>query len=261
MITSLRQMPLVLACLASASATAEVLPGSAGAPDRIAPAASCLDARDVQQLEQSSPDAIAVRDGRGQAFRIAFSAACPAVNEGRQVRLDAPQGWACGQPGEQVVVDGRHCAIRAVTPIDTRAFSQVARESSAQYAATLPTVTVTGKADARGTRRHTFQGTPEFCFAARHVRSWNEDPKGVVVETNPRRSGGHRYYRLELAGSCTILAGGHTVEFQSGFQNGLICGNPGDRIVVGSSGIEGDQRAGTPRFARPGCDVLAVYPQ
>jgi len=66
---------------------------------------------------------------------------------------------------------------------------------------------------------------------------------------------------VELGGSCSILAGAQSVDFQSGFQNGLICGNPGDRIVMTPSGIIGDLRASTPRFARPGCEVLAVYPK
>ncbi|WP_254057256.1 DUF6491 family protein [Stenotrophomonas sp. ZAC14A_NAIMI4_1] len=230
---------------------------------RTPPAPDCLDARDVQQVEQDTPGAIAVADGQGRAFRIDFSAACPGVNEADTLRLEAPQGWACGKAGEQVVVDGRTCAVSAVTPIDNRSFAAIAHESSRQYAATLPGVNVTakGRGGRSGDTPHTFQTSSAVCFATRNVRGWSETPEGVMVETNPRRNGGHRYYHLELASSCSILAGATDVDFQSGLQNGLICGNPRDRIVLMPSGIEGDGRSYTPSFARPGCDILAVYPK
>ena len=260
MIKTLRLLSLAMAGLVPGVVLAQQ-----GPADRVPPASHCLDARDIRQVEQASAESIAVRGGNGQAYRIDFSGAgCPGINEASHVRLDAPAGWACGRPSEQVVVDGRNCGISAVTVIDNRDFAEAARESSRQFAATLPAITVTGDGKAKGARssaRHTFQGTADFCFATRHVRSWNEDPQGVVVETNPRRNGGVRYYRVELGGACSILAGAQSVDFQSGFQNGLICGNPGDRIVMTPSGIIGDLRASTPRFARPGCEVLAVYPK
>jgi len=251
--------PLLLA-LALASSVATTL----HAQDvRTPPAPDCLDARNVQQVEQDTPGAIAVVDSTGRAFRIEFTAACPGINEADTLRLEAPRGWACGQPGERVVVDGRSCAVSTVTSIDARSFATIARESSRQYAATLPGVTVTAKGRGRRSSdaRHTFQTSSAVCFATRNVRGWSESPEGVVVETNPRRNGGHRYYHVELASSCSILAGATDVEFQSGLQNGLICGNPRDRIVLMPSGIEGDGRTYTPSFARPGCDILAVYPK
>jgi len=230
---------------------------------RTPPVPDCLDARDVQQVEQNTPGAIAVADGQGRAFRLDFAAACPGVNEADTLRLEAPRGWACGQPGERVVVDGRSCAVSAVTPIDGRSFATIARESSSQYAATLPGVTVSakGRGGRSGDTPHTFQTSSAVCFATRNIRGWSESPEGVVVETNPRRNGGHRYYHVELASTCSILAGATDVDFQSGLQNGLICGNPRDRIVLMPSGIEGDGRTYTPSFARPGCDILAVYPK
>ncbi|CAH0221592.1 hypothetical protein [Stenotrophomonas lactitubi] len=250
---------LALGCLAPFMAQAQSV-----SHDRVAPAPHCLDARGVRQVEQQTPMAIAVRDGQGRAYRIDFSAACPGVNEAEELRLEAPAGWACGRPREQVMVDGRACAIGSVIPIDNREFAFTTRESSRQFAATLPGVTVTAKSHHHSNddaQRRAFQTSSAVCFATRNVRGWSEDPQGVVVETNPRRNGGHRYYRVELASSCSILAGAYEVDFHSGFQNGLICGNPGDRIVMAPSPVAGDLRAGTPRFARPGCDVLAVYPK
>ena len=65
----------------------------------------------LRQVEQASPAAIAVLGANGQAYRLEFTDACPGVNEAEQVRLDAPDGWACGSPGERLVVDGRTCAV------------------------------------------------------------------------------------------------------------------------------------------------------
>ncbi|WNH47813.1 hypothetical protein PDM28_14150 [Stenotrophomonas aracearum] len=258
MTIALSRAPLVAALFASATALAQPAP----VPEvRTPPAPHCLDARAVRQMEQASPDAIAVLGSNGQAYRLDFATACPGVNDAEQVRLDAPDGWACGRPSERLVVDGRSCPLSAVSVLDNRSFAEVARESSRQFATTLEAVTVTAKGAATSERRQAFRGSPEFCFATRNVRGWSEDPNGVVVETNPRRNGGHKFYRVELGSSCSILAGATEVDFQSGFQNGLICGNPGDRIVMQPSGIENDGRSYTPRFARPGCAVMAVYPK
>lgn len=263
MVMTLNRLSAALACLLSVPALALAAPDDS----RVPPAPQCLDARDVRQVEQDTPTAIAVRDGKGQPYRIDFSAACPGVNAAVSLRLEAPEGWACGRPGERVVVDGHTCAVAGVSLIDNRAFAETARESSRQYAATLPAVTVTAKGKpGRSGARHAFQGSAASCFATRNVRSWSEDPQGVLIETNPLRNGGHRYYRVELGGSCTLLDGAQAIDFQSGFQNGLICGNPGDRIVMADpgTGIDvgmSDVRASTPRFARPGCAVLAVYPK
>lgn len=260
MIASRHRSPLLLSLAALMLPLGGAAQSAAAPADRIAPAPHCLDARNVRQVEQAVPGAIAVLGSNGQAYQIDFLGQCPGVTTASKVRLDAPAGWACGRASEQLMVDGKTCAIAAVSPINSRDFAETARESSRQYATTLPAVTVTGE-DARDRGpRYAFKGSPEFCFATRNVRSWHEDPAGVVVETNPRRNGGHRYYRVELAG-CPILDRTVSVDFRSGFQNGLICGNPGDRIVTADSGFADDLRASTPRFLRSDCQVVAVYPK
>ncbi len=90
----IRVLPLVLASVFPLAAQAQA-PTTAPATGRIAPAQHCLDARDVRQVEQETPAAMAVRDGRGQAYRIDFTAACPGINEASALRLEAPSGWAC----------------------------------------------------------------------------------------------------------------------------------------------------------------------
>jgi hypothetical protein len=55
-----------------------------------------------------------------------------------------------------------------------------------------------------------FGGSPSYCFATRNVRAWSSDPQGMLVETNPRRNGGHRYYRVELAAIAASLTVRHS---------------------------------------------------
>lgn len=224
---SLLVTALLVVSLPSVCAAATPAPGTEGP----APTAHCLDASDVAVVRQANADSVAVRTGNGNAFRLEFIAACPGIMDGTQVGLDTPGGWACGRPGERLMVDGRSCGISKVAPIDNRAFALISRESSRRSMKTLPTMTVTATS-MEGNRRRRLRGSPEFCFAIRDVRSWNKSPKGFTVETNPRRNGGNHFYRIEMGGGCKDYAGIHTVQFASGLKNGLVCGNPGDNVTA-----------------------------
>ncbi|GAB3045620.1 DUF6491 family protein [Stenotrophomonas tumulicola] len=92
----------------------------------------------MQHVNQAEADSIAVRSGDGQAYRLDFTAECAGVPDGREIGLETPEGWACGRPGEHMLVDDRACAISAVAPIDDRTFARIARKSSRQYPKTLP---------------------------------------------------------------------------------------------------------------------------
>ena len=78
----------------------------------------------------------------------------------------------------------------------------------------------------------------------------------------PRRAGGNRYSRVELADTCPELFDALNIGFESGVGIGLICGNPGDRVVALSPapGLlgEGTERSGFASRVR--CNVSAVYP-
>ncbi|MCF7749821.1 hypothetical protein KQ945_03600 [Bacillus subtilis subsp. subtilis] len=238
----------VLACPIAAAAPAP------REPLRSAPAPDCLDARNLREMLQTDPDSVTVLDAHAQPWRIRFQAPCPGVSDAAQAVLEAPAGWACGGKGEQVQVDGRRCPIASVARISERAFAQQARDSDAYAINTLATVQV-----AASETRGRFRGSPSYCFAARHLRSWSEDPNGVVVEMNPRRAGGNRFYRVELGTRCPEIGSSPEISFQSGFGNGLICGNYGDRLVA-SQDIPGDlRRMSNPRHYL-GCPVTAVYP-
>jgi len=243
--------------LALAASMGLALSVTASGQERRAPAPHCLDAVGVQEVEQASPRSIAVRAASGQAYRIDFSEDCPNVRAATSLKLEAPAGWACGRPSERVVVDGHSCAVSAVSPVQNRDYATVARDSNRLRTATLPAVTISERRE----QRRSFGGSPAYCFATRNVRAWSSDQQGLLVETNPHRNGGHRYYRVELGGSCRQLDRAPQVSFQSGLQNGLICGNPGDRIL--SAEFEpGDERGlgPLPLYTRGSCQIQAVYP-
>lgn len=225
----------------------------AGALERVPPAASCLDAQDMRELNQISPRSVSLLTGDQSTWRITFTEDCPGILDAATARLEAPRGWACGTPHERVVVDGRHCPVAAVARIPRSEFAAEARQTDRQPMPTLPTVNVAGT-------RRSFRGSPSYCFTARSVRSWGEDSKGLLVQTNPRTSGGNREYRIEVAGFCDALISSPTINFRSGFQNGLICGNPGDRIEM-IQPIDNDPRLNLSSSGlRRHCQILAVYP-
>ena len=74
---------------------------------------------------------------------------------------------------------------------------------------------------------------------------------------------GHRYYRVELGSHCRQLDRAPQLSFHSGMQNGLICGNPGDRILTAgfeNGDLRNDALAPLPQYTRGGCTIQAVYP-
>jgi hypothetical protein len=186
-------------------------------------------------------------------------------------RLVSPAGWACGRRGEAVVGAGRACPIAHVARIDAKAFSTHALQARrAPRPDVLDTVTV------KGERRRGFVGSPAYCFNTNHMRSWHEDADGIVVEVAPKRSAGHRYYRVELGASCQGLSDAGNLSFRSGVGGAMICGYAGDRAVfqtdleiyemagefdgpIARRSRVGRGVEGLPGSAR-GCPVAQVYP-
>ena len=62
------------------------------------------------------------------------------------------------------------------------------------------------------------------------MRGWSEDGSDIIVEVAPKRSGGHRYYRVELASSCGETTSANAVRLMSPTGGTAICGNPGDPV-------------------------------
>lgn len=245
-----------------------------------APAPYCMDAREVAEAWQSDTHTVAVRLNDESRFRLELADACPVPEAGDEPRLLAPAGWVCGSNEEKLQVGGRECAVSGIARIDAREFAELASAASRRVAAgpdvgSLDPVVVTER---RARRGRGFGGTTAYCFDARFVRGWNEDGDGLVVETSPRRSGGNRYYRVELERACPELSRYEGLRFSSGVGMAAICGHPGDRVLpvrtgtmplgttislAGAASIHeaGDARD-TMRGVLPGsgCPIARVYP-
>lgn len=233
----------------------------APAPAREPPAPHCADARTVQESWQSGARTIVLRTAGDARYRIDLAEACPDATAGGQLRLLTREGWLCGSREERVRTDQGLCAVAGVTAIEAREFASHARIAAGGRGVDLDHVVVTGS------RHRRFSGSAAFCLDARHVRSWHEDGDGLVVDVSPRRSGGHRRYRVELTGACPGLAGAEGMRLESRLGTTSVCGNPGDRVVPVSASIEpfADDRyrraaeLPPPPLSR-GCPVESVYP-
>lgn len=258
---------------AIALAVAICLPVEAGqrAP---APGPHCADARTVREVVQADEYTLAVRLADESRWRVDLASRCPAIAEEPDVRLVSPAGWVCGRENETVVGAARACPIANVARIDARTFSTHALQATrSPRPGVLDTVTV------QGARRRGFTGSPAYCFNTNHLRAWHEDADGIVVEVAPRRSGGHRFYRVELGASCQGLTNAAHLSFRSGVGGAMICGFAGDRAMfqteLEAAGYSGqfygpignrsrvgraEQILGVQLPALSGCPVAQVYP-
>jgi hypothetical protein len=246
-----------------AASVLSLLPGMAFS--REAPTPQCMDARRMQEVFQASPRVLAIALDDGGRYRLDLARDCPGALDGDgHAQVLAPAGWVCNDGAARVRSDAQECPVAAVTPVDARLYAGLIRQShrDADGVRTLGTVTV------KGERRHGFVASPNYCFSARHLRSWTEDGDGLIVEVSPKRSAGHRYYRVELVHSCAALTSSPGIQLRSGFGSGVICGNPGDRVEVVPDNAPG-QAAGfmasirgrqTSGFALMDCPINAVYP-
>ena len=204
----------------------------------------------MQEMRWPDMRTVAILDQQGNHFRIDLAGECPATDRSGASLL-AKDGWVCGSGREYVKVQDQLCPLAGMHVIDAREYARLARAAgTAGEVATLETVQV------RGQRGRGFIGSHSYCFSPRFMRSWAEDGRGLLVEMPPQRAGGNRHYRVELAQSCPELFAAPAIRFESGVGTGVICGNPGDRVVVET---ETDRfRAGV--ASRVQCMVSAVYP-
>lgn len=226
------------------------------------PSPGCFDARGVVEVVQAGDATLGVRLADNSRYRVELGAACRGIMGSPGATLVSPGGWVCGRAGEAVRAGSRSCPVTGTSPIDARAFSELARQ--ARDAGGLR---VLGAVEVTGQRRRGFTGSPAYCLNAAELRGWHEDGDGLVVQVGPRYSRGHRFYRVELSGGCQSLASSAHLVLVSKFGTSLICGFPGDRAVlrseVAASGYENE-------FTRPaserglatanGCQVSLVYP-
>jgi hypothetical protein len=257
-------LPLVLLCGLSAAATPTVAepPAARGVP----PAPHCFDARDVIEARQSDERTIALRLRDESRYRVELADACPHALFAERARLVSAQGWICGSNEEYVEADERRCALAGFARIDAREYADHALRSRRAVPRSDDPVLDTIRVSAR--RGRGFGGTTAFCLDTRHMRGWSEDGNDLIVEVSPKRSGGHRYYRVELAGACTEMITMDALQLDSPTGGTAFCGNPGDRAVFSRQGSSGrlfsagiDRRiAESSLAARAGCMVSRVYP-
>lgn len=227
-----------------------------------APAPYCFDARDIREAVQGDAHTIAVRLGDESRYRLELIDACPAALRRDNVKIASRHGWVCGSNDEQVISDGRACPLAGVAKIDAREFAELAMRGQrpAPRDGELETVEV------RGRRRIGFSGSTAYCFDTRHMRGWREDGSNLVVEVSPIRSGGNRYYRVELASVCSEMTNASRLNIVSPTGGSAVCGNAGDRAYFSGDGTWAPG-SGTVEslFAnglavRTGCEVVRVYP-
>jgi hypothetical protein len=264
--SSLRRLALVaLSALCGAPALGAQPPS---------PAPHCLNAREVREAHQSDAHTLALRLNDESRYRLELADACPAALVRDRPTLVSREGWVCGSNEEYVDLGDRRCAVAGLAKIDAREYADHAlrgrRYASSLDASgksaldknTLETIEVRSRQ-----QRRTFGGTTAYCLDARHMRGWREDGDDIVVEVSPLRSGGNRYYRVELAGQCSEMITMQTLRLESPTGGSAICGTPGDRaffsrneaLSFGSAAIlrplsEGGLAAGF------GCAISRVYP-
>ena len=250
---------LVLAMNAGTALASDV-ESSSGRPP--APSPHCFDGRDVREAVQSDPQTIGLRLGDESRYRLELAEACPGALRRDRVKIASRHGWVCGSNEEHVVSGDRRCALSGIAKIDARQFAELALRSNRPAADGVELDTI----EVRSKRRRGFGGTTAYCLDARYMRGWSEDGGDIIVEMAPRRSGGHRYYRVELAGSCSTTTSATAVQLLSPTGGTAICGNPGDRVMFSfDGGVASSPDTLASRFAgslavQAGCDIKQVYP-
>lgn len=220
-------------------------------PRAAAPSSDCLDARQINRVYPVSEWQLAVVQDDGRRFRVELDRACPEVIAANaRLSLLSAHGWACGAANEFVVDadSGAVCGVAALAPADEREFAALLRDAGRSGSNQLAQVRVQARAP------RAFRGTHDHCFAARHVRAWSESGESLEVEVSSRRSGGNARYRIELGEVCPDLGRAVTVGFRSGTDNGVICGNTGDRVELIDVGLIGTSPLGSR------CSIREVFP-
>lgn len=227
------------------------------------PAPYCFSARDVREVRQSDDHTLAIRLGDESRYRLQLADACPGALQSDTLKLVSRNGWVCGSNEETLDLGGgRKCAVGGIAKIDSREYAELAVASDrAQAVAKSPTI---DNVDVRGKRGRGFRGTTAYCLDSNQMRGWRDDGNDLVVEVAPKRSGGNRYYRVELATACGEINTAHQMRLVSGVGSNAICGNAGDRAVffgneapVGEFAQRLTRRAG---LTSGSCTVSRVYP-
>ncbi|MGY0560556.1 hypothetical protein ACW7G2_07545 [Luteimonas sp. A277] len=229
---------------------------------RVAPGPDCIDARGLVDVHQADAHTLAMRATDGTRALVELGIDCPGIVTGANVTTLGHGGWLCGAPGEAVRSGSRSCPIAIVRVVDTREYAEVVRRAREEHISTFDPVVVSAP------RQRGFVGTTDYCLRVDALRGWQEDVAGLRVEVSPRRAGGNRHYRIETDGGCGNMTNAETLRLVSGMGLGMVCGNPGDRVVFDRA--QPPAAAGVSGFPRPlmqgnlaslhGCRISRLYP-
>jgi hypothetical protein len=228
------------------------------------PAPYCFNAREVREARQSDLRTLAVRLNDESRYRIELADACPDALWSDRPQLVSRHGWICGNNAEYVDLGDRQCAIAGLARIDAREYADHVLRSQRRASGDA---NVLDRVEVRGQRRRGFAGTTSTCVDTRYMRGWRDEGSDIVVEMSPKRSGGNRYYRVELGGQCTEMGSMNHMRLESAIGGNVVCGNSGDRAMF----FREDSSASEPSpfqrrinenglAARFGCSVSRVYP-
>ena len=228
------------------------------------PAPHCFNAREVREARQSDVHTLAVRLNDESRYRIELADACPDALWTDRPQLVSQHGWICGSNAEYIDAGDRQCAVAGLARIDAREYSDHVLRSRRLASGDA---NVLDKVEVRGQRRRGFAGTTATCVDTRHMRGWRDEGSDIVVEMAPKRSGGNRYYRVELGGHCTEAGSMHHLRLESAIGGNVVCGNAGDRAIFFREDIRSPEPASFHRrinesglASRYGCSVSRVYP-
>lgn len=237
-----------------------LLPWSQPSLARELPAADCIDLHDLTGGWRTGERDILIRSGEGAGARLELDPACPAFAEGIELETLAPEGWAC--PGGPVFVRGGDiaCPVIRTSALSAPELAEALRMWEANV---RPTVAL-DKVEVRGQRHWRDRtGTTDYCVDARFLRGWRyNNVEGLVIDVSPRRHAGQRFYRVEMADTCSDLSSDVTIRLESRNGGAAICGHPGDTVVLNNSG-SGSTRMGPPRAAATrgrNCEITRVIP-
>lgn len=231
-------------------------------PERIPPAPDCIDAHALRDLHQTDERTLAMRAGDGTRAVVTLGVDCPAIASGSEVTTLGYGGWLCGAPGETIHAGSQSCPVAGVRVVDNREYADVLRQAHLDAINTLDPVTVNAP------RQHRFAGTTDYCLRVDILRGWQEDAGGLRVEVSPKRAGGNRYYRIETQGGCGDVLNAENLRLVSGMGLGMVCGNPGDRVVfsrdqppaVGNDRGFSRARMQSSLATQYGCRINRLYP-
>ncbi len=184
-----------------------------------------------------------------------------------------PGGWACPGTPAFVRAAGAACPVTGIHLLSAAQLADALREPDTVPRSSSPGAPAVTLARVQAQRPHwrDRSGTTDHCVDARFLRGWQYGRDGLVVDMAPGRHGGQRYYRVEMAETCSDLGSVQSIALESRIGAAAICGRPGDRVVLKNDAVVAGSFAAPHGFAQMGgprgagtagrnCEITRVTP-